>query len=67
MGLSMVLKSPLPSGLDKGLQQARSSRCLVEALFEDSIFDSRHSELFCFLQLSHSEINPIVPPPSQIH
>lgn len=55
MELSMVLKSPLPSGLNKGLQQARSSRCLEDALFEDSVFEvfeSRHRELFYFLQLT---------------
>lgn len=52
MALSMVLKSPLPSGLNKGLQQARSSRCLEDTLFEDSVFESRHHELFYFLQLT---------------
>lgn len=65
----MVLKSPLPSGLNTGLQQARPSPRLEDVLFEDRVFDSRHCALFLLppVNCSHSEINTIFPPPSKIH
>lgn len=50
--LSVVLKQPLPHGLDKGHRQARVQWCLGDALFEDSVFYCSHAALFLFLCLT---------------
>lgn len=59
----MVLKSPLPSGLNKGLEQAKASRYLEDVLFEDSVFDSRHCGLLYFLHLTAAtqKLTPYLP------